>query len=295
MKKKARGIMRKLTVKRRKNFVGCAGKIHIYIEDAEGKISINGVSCRELGELKNGAEADFDISEEACRIFAIADKLSKDYCYDCYQLEAGTEDVTLSGGCKFNPAAGNAFRFDGSDSEDVKAQRRAGIKKGLIVLVASMAIGAVLGFGIMSIIIEIGNSKERVFNIGGMTITLNEGFSEERVAGYDAAFSSNHVNVIAVKEVPDKNSFAESCSVSEYARLVIYSNGLNDSEVKTDGELTYFVYDGTAGEFGRTYRYYVYVYKTEDAFWLVHFAVNLRKINKYEDKVAEWAASVSFE
>lgn len=286
--------MRKLTVKREKSFVGCAAKIHIYIEDAEGEMTISGVTCRELGEIKNGAEASFEIGEEALRVFAIADKLSKDYCNDCYHLKAGEEDVTLAGECKFNPAAGNAFRFDENDSTEVKEARHTGVRKGLIVLVVSIVIGAVLGYGITSIVLEIRNSAEKAFDTGEMTITLTEGFTEEMVTGYDAAFSSNHVNVIAIKEVPEKNSLAHNCTTAEYAQMVIYSNELTDSEVMSDNGLTYFVYDGTAGASGKTYRYHVYVYKTDDAFWLVHFAVNVRKIDKYADNVPKWAASVSF-
>lgn len=52
--------MRNLTIKRAKSFVGCLAKMKIYIEDpAAGDTEIGGVSCRRLGELKNGEERPF--------------------------------------------------------------------------------------------------------------------------------------------------------------------------------------------------------------------------------------------
>jgi hypothetical protein len=76
------------------------------------ELVINNVPCRKLGELKNGEEKTFVIGENSAKVFVIADTLSRNYCNEYYQLPDGQDDILLSGKNNFNPASGNAFRFD---------------------------------------------------------------------------------------------------------------------------------------------------------------------------------------
>lgn len=55
--------MRLLTMKRAKRYVACLVKMKVFIEDPTGDTMINGTPCRKLGELKNGEEKAFEISE----------------------------------------------------------------------------------------------------------------------------------------------------------------------------------------------------------------------------------------
>lgn len=49
--------MRNLTIKREKSFVGSLAKMKVYIEDpTSNEICINDISCRKIGDLKNGEE-----------------------------------------------------------------------------------------------------------------------------------------------------------------------------------------------------------------------------------------------
>ena len=139
--------MRKLTIKREKSFVACMGKFKVYIEDPTANdMKIKGVNCRKLGDLKNGEEKSFEIGESAARVFLIADSLSKGYCNEFYRLSEGDGDVYLTGKCHFNPAAGNAFRFDGVNDPEVLANRKKATQKGIIVLVVACIVGFVVGF-----------------------------------------------------------------------------------------------------------------------------------------------------
>jgi hypothetical protein len=54
----------------------------------------------------------------------IADKISRDFCNDYYEISAGQEDVFLSGKNKFNLATGNAFRFDNNENTHTLENRR---------------------------------------------------------------------------------------------------------------------------------------------------------------------------
>ena len=145
--------MRNLTIKRAKSFVACLAKMKVYIEDSlSSELVINGVPCRKLGELKNGEEQTFQIGCESAKVFVIADKLSKNYCNEFYQIPAGEQDVALSGRNKFNPASGNAFRFDNNDNQEVIASRKKGTAKGAVILIIAMVIGAVAGYFIVQAI-----------------------------------------------------------------------------------------------------------------------------------------------
>lgn len=121
--------MRKLTIKRKKSFVASLAKLKVYIEDPAGELDITGIKCRLLGTLANGEEKSFYIEENAAKVFVIADKMSRDYCYDCRNLPEGNEDIYLTGKNAFNPATGNAFRFEGArmrkSQKDTRKAKRA--------------------------------------------------------------------------------------------------------------------------------------------------------------------------
>ncbi len=108
--------MRNLTIKREKSFVGCAMSAFIFIEDENSKDEvIKGIPCRRLGSINNNREETFSIPNDEVRIFAIFDSLSKNFCNDMVIVKEGTDDVVLSGKCKFSPFKGNPFKFNKED------------------------------------------------------------------------------------------------------------------------------------------------------------------------------------
>lgn len=189
--------MRNLTLKRTKSFVGCLVKLKIYIEDpASNEITINNISCRKIGELKNGEEKTFQIDECAAKVFVIADTFSKDYCNEFYQLPDGSEDISLSGKNKFNPANGNAFRFDDNENAEIAANRKKGTRKGLIVLIVAIVIGALAGYAAYSGItgafklFSDRSAEAKTFFCDGMNITLTGEFRETDIDVYNVAYDS---------------------------------------------------------------------------------------------------------
>ena len=128
--------MRNLTIQRRKSFVACLAKMKIYIEDPfHPEITIQNIPCRKLGDLRNGEQKTFQIEDYAAKIFVIADKMSKNFCCEFFQLPEGDQDVFLLGQNKFNPASGNAFRFDNNENSEALNSRKNGTKKGLFILI----------------------------------------------------------------------------------------------------------------------------------------------------------------
>lgn len=288
--------MRNLTIKREKSFVGSLAKMKVYIEDpTSNEICINDISCRKIGDLKNGEEKIFQISEQEVKVFVIADKLSKNYCNEFYQLPAGQEDVFLSGKNKFNPANGNAFRFDNNESEETIASRKRGARKGLLVLIVAIIVGAVFGYSITSNLFLNQTPEPKDFSSNGMNITLTDEFVKTDVENYTVAYDSKNVAVFALKEAFTLADGFQDYTLEQYGNLVLQNNNLSSSKIEDKEGLIGFEYEFTNPNTKDTYKYFSFVYKSNDAFWLVQFATLTENVDEYSSKIIEWAKTISFE
>lgn len=287
--------MRKLTIKRKKSFVASLAKLKVYIEDPAGELDITGIKCRLLGTLANGEEKSFYIEENAAKVFVIADKMSRDYCYDCRNLPDDNEDIYLTGKNAFNPATGNAFRFEGGTDEEVAKRHKESKKGGLIVLITAIVIGLTAGWIIGS---GVTYSKKKAtpkdFSYEEMTITLTALFKEEEVEGR-TVFTSNDVAVFVLRE----NFVAGDIDLSGYtvrgyAELARENNPVMAGATyeETDG-VPNMVYT-YAGDDGKTYVYFTTFYKSSNAFWIVQYFVNESGYESRKPKFIEWAKTVHF-
>ncbi len=288
--------MRNLTIKRTKSFVGCLAKIKIYVEDpTSNEICINNTPCRKIGDLKNGEEKTFQICEQEIKVFVIADKLSKNHCNEFYQLSAGQEDVFLSGKNKFNLANGNAFLFDNNENEEAQQNRRNGSKKGLLVLCVAIIAGVIVGYTATSNLFSGSNVEPKAFSENGMIITLTNEFKQTHLQNYTNCYDSAEVAVFALKEDFTLVDGFENYTLEQYGNLVLQNNDLFSSELKNIDGLTGFEYEFTNPDTNDTYKYFSFVYKSNDAFWLVQFATRTEDVDDYNSKIVEWAKTVSFE
>lgn len=287
--------MRKLTIKRKKSFVASLAKLKVYIEDPAGELDITGIKCRLIGTLANGEEKSFYIEENAAKVFVIADKMSRDYCYDCRNLPEGNEDIYLTGKNAFNPATGNAFRFEGGTDEEVAKRHKESKKGGLIVLITAIVIGLTAGWIIGS---GVTYSKKKAtpkdFSYEEMTITLTALFKEEEVEGR-TVFTSNDVAVFVLRE----NFVAGDIDLSGYTVRGYAELARENNPVMADA--TYEETDGVpnmvytyAGDDGKTYVYFTTFYKSSNAFWIVQYFVNESGYESRKPKFIEWAKTVHF-
>lgn len=286
--------MRNLTVKRKKRFVACLGKMKVYAEDISGDMLISGVRCKKLGELKNGQEVTFQIDERAIKIFVIADKVTKEICYDCYQLPEGTEDVVLTGQNKYNPIIGNPFRFDGNtyDEATLKKQKKATVR-GIVFIAVCFLIGVAIGLAAVLLPLYFDEASPQTFTSAGLTITLTDEFSEVEQDGFPVCFGTKDVAVITVKEEFSIMEGLGDKTLDEYGDLFLQNNTFNNMRKFTEGERTYVEYEATPD--GEPFYYLGSLYKTDDSFWIVYFAVSIDKKGDYVDTFKEWANTVSFE
>ena len=280
--------MRTLTVTRNKTFVGCASKIRIYVEDyVSPEITILDTPCRLLGILKNGETQSFEIAEEAVKVFAIADKYSRKYCNEFYPIPAGIDPVSLSGQCRYNPTGGNPFRFDGVTNEAVLANRRKNTRRGIIVLVAAVVLGVIIGLAQTGILIP---EKPKTFTHDRYAITLTTRFDEESYTDFDGVYEYGSTVVLISHETFAELGEYASISVAEYNRLVQENTvAPSKTSVKTVDGLCY--YDHTAEVDGRDYTYRVFAFKGSDAFWLVQIAVPTDSLAHQEATIMEYAHS----
>lgn len=285
--------MRNLTIKRTKSFVASLAGMRVFIEDIDGDTVIENVTCRKLGTLKNGEEKSFLIDEREAKVFVIADSLSKGFCNDYYQIPAGDEDISLSGKNLFNPATGNAFRFDNNNSADVAASRRKGENKGVVVLIVSLIIGAIVGLGISNGIIRSLDSRPKDFSEQEMTVTLTREFGEFAAEGFTVSYSSEDVVVFALREDFSLAEGLGDFTLDDYAALVMYNNGIEGAELKNVDGIPYFEYDTDFED--ETYSYAIFMYKASDAFWLFQFATHDEDYDKLKLDILGWASSVRFE
>ena len=287
--------MRNLTILRRKKAAAALTKMKVYIEDPfSNELEIKDVPCRKLGELKNGEEVTFQIENRAAKIFIIADKMSKDYCNDYYQLPDGEEDIYLSGENKVD-LAGNAFVFDGNDTPEMKEERKKGKLKGRMILIAALVGGIILGSFAGKALFS-GTEKEKVFTSNGMSITLTNKFKEmdAKEMGYTAAFASNNAAVLALKEPFESLGEYSNISLSDYLDLVLSANSERGAVRTTVGGMDCITFNYTDPNTSNHFKYIAYPYKSSDAFWLIQFATLEKDAEKYSQQITTWAKSVTF-
>ena len=288
--------MRTLSITRIKSFVGCAAPLQIYIEDYEApEMTILDTPCRKLGKIKNGQTVSFEVTEQAAKVFVIADKLSKNYCNEYYPLPAGMNPVTLTGKCKYNPASGNAFRFDGVTDEAVLANRRKGNNKGLLVLLAAVAVGLVIGIvgglarsGIFS------SEAPETFEGSGYSISLTEDFDAVSYEGYVAAFEGEYAVAMISTETFASYAPLSGMTVPAYGEALrdtyeMDPDILTVTPVRTENGLCYFYY--TAMVDGDEFTYCTFVSKGVDAFWTLEIATYTENMEDMESDILEWAKS----
>lgn len=291
--------MRNLIITRNKSFVGALAKMKVYVESPEApEIFINNVPCRKLGTLKNGETATFLIDERPQRVFVIADKLSRGYCNDFAPLWGGTEDVILSGQCHYNPLAGNAFRFDGTPTQEMQANRQRGTRRGLIIFCVVLAVSFAIGFfaaiiGVLGGLL--GESEPQTFTTDELSITLTDDFEEMWEDGEMIGFSSRSIAVFLYEHSFAENEGLEDYTMPKFGKLLLETCEADSSvKLNKDGELWYFEMVLPQEGTGRDMTYFTVFLKSDDAFWIVEYYTATENIEEYRQLFLDWSHTITF-
>lgn len=281
--------MRNLTITRRKSFVGCAMKDRVYIrDDRASEITIEGVPCRKIGEIKNGETKTFQIEEGEQQIFLIADKLSKNYCNATMVIPEGQEDVTLSGVHKF-VFGSNPFRFDGVEqSPEQAAKQKKNGRIGMVIMIAALILGSVLGRSAAELLFRADTASPKTYTKEDFSITLTDGFTSEEGTGFHAFYQSKTAMVFTLRE--EKALFGNNISLAEYVDFVLEANGRTGLEMNRENGLIWFEYTDTPEQ--QEIYYLVVCCQGEDAFWIVNFATPATNRAEYREMFLNWAKTI---
>ena len=157
-----------------------------------------------------------------------------------------------------------------------------------LTLAVVMMLGMVSCFG--------GEAKPKTFTQNGFSITLTEDFTLGGYSSYETAFSSEDIFIVTLKESfkDFSGKFGGASTLEEYAQLLIDSNEITATVESKDGLVyyTYEIYDIDTQEL--SHQFFAFVYKMEDAFFLVQFAVKADALKKQTENVFAYAKSISF-
>ena len=282
--------MRNLTITRRKSYVGCIMKDQVFVRDEQaGEITIDGVPCRKIGDIKNGENKTFQIDEGEQQIFLIADKVSKDYCNATVTIPEGQEDVTLSGVHKF-VFGSNPFCFDGIEQTPAQLEKqKKNNRKGTVIMIAAVAVGIAIGLFLPGGFFGKSDAAPKTFTKEDFQITLADAFKAAEEPGFFSAYSSKTVLVATVREA--KEIFGD-ITLNEYGTLVIDGNNRTGAKLNQEDGFVWFEYTDTAD--GQKLYYLVACYQSQDAFWIVNFLTPASNQAKYLDTFIDWAKTVQF-
>jgi hypothetical protein len=262
-------------------------KDKVYIRDEQApELTIAGVPCRKIGEIKNNETKTFQIEDGEQQIFLIADKFSKNYCHGTVTVPAGQEDVTLSGVHNF-VLGSNPFCFDGVEltAEERAKQKKAG-RVGLLVIIVAMLLGAFSGRLIARGLLQA--DAEKTYTADHFSITMDAGMENEEIAGYDVCYRSRSVIVFGLRE--EKRLFPEGTTLEDYGGYVLEANGKTGTTLNRGDGFVWLEY--TAAPDGQEIYYLIACCQGEDAFWIVNFATPAENRDQYKDDFLDWAKTV---
>ncbi len=138
-----------------------------------------------------------------------------------------------------------------------------------------------------------GAPKEKEFTNSGLTITLNDSFTEKSYEGYTVCYDSKNVAVFVLKEGFSLLAGLENYTLKQYADLVFAANSARNPSAITEVEgLTTFEYTFLNTEDNTTYKYFTTMFKGDDAFWTIQFCCAADKYNTYKADFIKYAHSV---
>lgn len=281
--------MRNLTITRRKSFVGCIMKDQVYIRDEQAReITIDGVPCRKICDIKNGESKTFQIDEGEQQIFLIVDKASKDHCYASITIPEGQEDIALSGIHKFYFGS-NPFHFDGVQlSKEQLAKQKKNNRKGAMIVICAAIAGLIIGLFLPGGFLNVRTASPKTFTKEDFQITLTDAFEPTEQAGFFAFYRSKSAMVFALREAEE---LFGDITLEEYGNLVLEANGRTDIKTNQEDSFIWFEYTETPEQ--QEIYYLAVCCRGKDAFFIVNFATPASNQDKYKETFLNWAESIN--
>lgn len=215
---------------------------------------------------------------------------------DGCEISRNTDEGTLSAVNQAEPTLDGGFDTEENGQPTTvenNENKKKNFTKAALIMLAAVLVGFVLGYLGVTAFLAVRDSKEKEFQIGEMSICLTEGFEQSSSQAFQGIFSSRNMAVFVNRDGLDYSpAFISGFNPDQYAEYVILSTGIDSKAEEKDG-LTYFIFSAEGDE-GKMYKYYAYVFKTEEAFWLIQFSVEEGKAEKHEKTIESYAKSIKF-
>ncbi len=308
--------MRNLTIKKNKSRFNLFSKTRICIYDSESKdIRIKTKPYRILGTIKSNEEKTFQIDDNEIEIIAFNDKFSKDVANDVYIIPAGTNDVTLTGKDN-NSIYRGTFEFDDNINE-IALKNRKDQKKSYIILFVIILVNIIF-------VNLTTTPTETTFTVDEMQIILPDSFSDETNETYemmaeelkldnkdteslkenlnDAYFYSDTVFLTVVKDSFEELTAtgiqgAQYLSIEEYIEIVkaaSLNEGKQFTDIKKENGATFCEHIFTGPKSEENLKYINFLYKTDNAFWIVSFATLEEEFENHRASFFAWEETIKF-
>ena len=263
-------------------------KPSVYINYPDGGTTFDGVSCKKVGSLSFRSQLTFDAQNEDLEIFLVFENGIDTPKFVKYQMPDGQGDVVMTIGGKTT----SDISFGNYEKRSNAFSRMDGGKR-VLLIVAAVAVFLILLHGLLhtnKFLRSISKIPE-TFETADLSITLSKAFVNENADGFYAFYITRTCSAGLIRESFDVFPKLKDVDFDEYCRMMIKANpSLSPKIIKEDG-LTYFVFEQ---QWEELFKYRIYIYQTDDAYWLVQFATPADKYDYWSDCFNKWAKSVKF-
>ena len=261
----------------------------IFLPSPSGEYCFDGVQYRKMGELESGSELILDVVPWGAELVAVTNFDDEDQRITKLFIPDGNRNFWY----KLCLGKRNDLIF-----KQIKRQNPMRI---FILLrrqiIACLAVILCLGicFGVEALYRGIRSTSKTPahFQKNEVGITLSDAFAEVdgQSAGFYAAYATNSCTVTITREGYDQTPIFEEMLPEDFLNEFLASNFFEYQEIRSDDGLDYVVFEA---EFEKVYRYHLYVFKTDEAIWVVEFSCPKNMYNYWSGSFNEWAKSINF-
>ena len=271
-----------------KGVVFVNNKPSVYINSPDGEVMFDGIGCKKVGTLGFRSQLTFNAPSDAVEIFLAFENGSDAPELVKYQIPEGQSDVEMNVSGKSITDIG----FSNYERRSNIFSRMDGGKR-VLLIIAAVVVFIILIHGLShtnNFLRSISKIPE-AFETDDMSITLSRAFVKVRQEDFYAFYMTRSCSVVITKESFEDIPELKNVDFDEYCEMCIKANpAVTPALVNREG-LTYFVFEQ---QWEELYKYHVYVYRTDDAYWLVQFSTKAADYNYWSDCYNEWAKSVEF-
>ena len=139
-----------------------------------------------------------------------------------------------------------------------------------------------------------GSRKTAVYETPGYSITMPDNFEAETVEGAESCFDGRNQMLVVYKETFEELAVVglnEVSDIDEYVSLVLRSNGMVQSDLKTRGDYDFITY--TAEVNGKDHFFLTTMRKGWDGFYMFTFIGNADDRSSLEESFLEYADTIT--